>query len=929
MKTTHFSWLFLTLLFQISLLCVLASGQCLESQRNLLLQFKQSSTFDSSLSTKLVQWNQTTEDCCNWQGVTCNKTTGHVIGLDLNNEGITSEINSSSTLFRLQFLGRLNLASNSFNGTEIPSGLFNLTSLVYLNLSNSFSGQVPNVFSRMEKLVVLDLSYSYSLKIETPKLSIILQNLTQLAELYLDTVNMSSQGSDWSRAISSSLPNLRILSLTNCQITGPIDPSFGKLQFLSVIKLDGNNLNSPFPESFANLSSLTFLSLHSCNFSGVFPKRIFQIQTLQTLRVSYNELLKGSLPEFPRNGSLRELFLYNTNFSGGIPGSIGDLAMLYEIDFSQSNFSGRIPQSMANLTQLVRLSFAYNKFSGIIPPFGKSKNLTYIDLSNNQLSGPIPSTHFEGIDNLVHIDLSFNLFNGSIPSSLFAFPSLQNFLLHFNHFDGLLSNFSSASSSQLETLTLSSNKLNGPIPASIFDLKKLKSLSVSYNNLSGTLQLERFQKLENLYSLDLSHNRLSITTSLNNSNTSLLPEPYVLPKLSSLDLHSNHLTGKIPIPPDIYDYADYSSNNFSSSIPPDIGYNISAAYFFSASRNNLTGTIPESICNAVNLVVLDLSNNIFRGKIPPCLLQKGKVLEVLNLGNNNLTGNISGTFVKECGPRNHWPNLQIIDIASNQFTDKVPQNWFVNWTGMMDGKNDAQLKVDYLSTSENYLDTVTVTVKGLQIELVKILTIFNTIDISNNMLEGDVPAMFGQLRWLRLLNLSHNAFTNSIPASLGNLKQLEALDMSVNKLGGTIPTELASLNFLSFLNLSYNQLTGRIPTASQFYTFEEGSFRGNKGLCGNPLNISCVEAERKPSSGSEYEQYSSDKIQWEMISAEIGFSVGLGIVVMPLFFYTRWRRYYYEHVDRALSKILHILSQERRNQGQRRGNGTQARRGRM
>lgn len=406
----------------------------------------------------------------------------------------------------------------------------------------------------------------------------------------------------------------------------------------------------------------------------------------------------------------------------------------------------------------------------------------------------------------------------------------------------------------------------------------------------------------------------------------------------------------------------------------------------------MTGTVPESICIAVNLVVLDLSNNIFSGKIPSCLLHKGKVLEVLNLGNNNLTGNISGTFVKECGlktldlhanqlegnvptslancttlevlnlgnnhlggtfpcfikrssslrvlvlrsnnfygsilcsgPRNHWPNLQIIDIASNQFTDKVPQNWFVNWTGMMDGKNDAQLKVDYLSTSENYLDTVTVTVKGFQIELVKILTIFNTIDISNNMFEGDVPDMFGKLRWLRFLNLSHNAFTNSIPPSLGNLKQLEALDLSVNKLDGRIPTELGSLNFLSFLNLSYNQLSGRIPTASQFNTFEEGSFGGNKGLCGNPLNISCVEAESKP----EYEQYSNDKIQWEMISAEIGFSVGLGIVVMPLLFYKRWRRYYYEHVDRALSKILHILSQERRNQGQRRGNGTPARRGRM
>ncbi|KAK1370706.1 leucine-rich repeat receptor-like serine/threonine-protein kinase BAM2 [Heracleum sosnowskyi] len=293
MKIPHMSWLFLTPLFQL-MLCVLAFGQCLNSERNLLLQLKQNLTFNSSSSTKLVHWNQTTEDCCNWRGVTCNKTSGRVIGLDLENEAITSKINSSSTLFKLQFLEIFNLASNRFNETEIPAGLFNLTRLVYLNLSNSFSGQVPNVFSHMEKLVVLDLSSSNSLVIENPNLSRIVQNLTQLTELYLDTVNMSS---DWSRAISSSLPNLRILSLTDCHITGPIDPSFGKFQFLSVINLDRNNLSVPFPKSFANLSTLTDLSLHSCNLSGVFPQRILQKPTLKALRLSYNELLEVSLPE--------------------------------------------------------------------------------------------------------------------------------------------------------------------------------------------------------------------------------------------------------------------------------------------------------------------------------------------------------------------------------------------------------------------------------------------------------------------------------------------------------------------------------------------------------------------------------------------------------------------------------------------------------
>lgn len=160
MKIRLFSWLFLIPLFQILLGIdiLLVSGQCLDNQKSLLLQLKNGLTFESSFSTKLVWWNQST-DCCNWRGVTCNKSTGQVIGLDLNSESISGVNNSSVTVFSLQFLQRLNLAYNSFNSTEIPSGLFNLTSLTYLNLSNSgFAGQIPNGFSRMTRLVTLDLS---------------------------------------------------------------------------------------------------------------------------------------------------------------------------------------------------------------------------------------------------------------------------------------------------------------------------------------------------------------------------------------------------------------------------------------------------------------------------------------------------------------------------------------------------------------------------------------------------------------------------------------------------------------------------------------------------------------------------------------------------------------------------------------------------
>ncbi|KAJ9545378.1 hypothetical protein OSB04_025085 [Centaurea solstitialis] len=135
------------------------SGQCLNDQKSLLLALKNDLKFDPSLSTKIVGWNESL-DCCHWGGVACDKA-GQVTRLDISNESISGGIDGSSTLFGLSFLQSLNLADNSFNSAQLPSGFGKLTVLSYLNLSNSnFQGQVPGDFSLMKRLVTLDLSSS-------------------------------------------------------------------------------------------------------------------------------------------------------------------------------------------------------------------------------------------------------------------------------------------------------------------------------------------------------------------------------------------------------------------------------------------------------------------------------------------------------------------------------------------------------------------------------------------------------------------------------------------------------------------------------------------------------------------------------------------------------------------------------------------------
>ncbi|KAK4407623.1 hypothetical protein Sango_0343300 [Sesamum angolense] len=112
-----------------------AYSQCLEDQRTLLLELRNELMFSSTVSTKLVLWNHT-QDCCSWEGAECDGA-GHVISLQLNEEGISGGIHNSSSLSGLRYLQKLNLAYNDFGGVQIPGGILNLKHLTHLDLSNA------------------------------------------------------------------------------------------------------------------------------------------------------------------------------------------------------------------------------------------------------------------------------------------------------------------------------------------------------------------------------------------------------------------------------------------------------------------------------------------------------------------------------------------------------------------------------------------------------------------------------------------------------------------------------------------------------------------------------------------------------------------------------------------------------------------------
>ncbi|KAI3902780.1 hypothetical protein MKW92_052144 [Papaver armeniacum] len=182
-----------------------------------------------------------------------------------------------------------------------------------------------------------------------------------------------------------------------------------------------------------------------------------------------------------------------------------------------------------------------------------------------------------------------------------------------------------------------------------------------------------------------------------------------------------------------------------------------------------------------------------------------------------------------------------------------------------------------------YQQTVTVTVKGIVTELVKILTIFTIIDLSNNNFEGEIPVSIGNLTSLYGLNFSSNALTGTIPSTFGNLKHLESLDLSRNKMTGEIPFQLAGLSSLSVLNVSFNKLTGKIPSGGQFQTFQSSSFQRNVGLCGFPLSKDCNTTTESPPNGlNSVEEKAKNEFDWVLFAVTfLGFVVGACMVIGP------------------------------------------------
>ncbi|CAD6269201.1 unnamed protein product [Miscanthus lutarioriparius] len=99
---------------------------------------------------------------------------------------------------------------------------------------------------------------------------------------------------------------------------------------------------------------------------------------------------------------------------------------VFSITLSGKNITGSIPVELTKLSGLVELRLDGNSFSGQIPDFSECRNLQYIHLENNQLTGELPSS-LGDLPNLKELYVQNNKLSGQVPKALFKRSIILNF----------------------------------------------------------------------------------------------------------------------------------------------------------------------------------------------------------------------------------------------------------------------------------------------------------------------------------------------------------------------------------------------------------------------------------------------------------------------------------------------------------------------
>ncbi|CDY11072.1 BnaC06g23240D [Brassica napus] len=714
---------------------------CILKERNALLDLKKfliSTTEEGQSEPVLPTWtNDTTSDCCQWERVKCNSTSGRVLELSIRGLNLKkSSLLNFSLLHPFEEVQSVDLSESKFGGFfDGPEGYKSLSRLRNLEIldlsSNKFNISVFPFLNAATSLTTLLLQGN---NMSSPFPAKELSALVKLKFLDLSGNGFSGSMELQGKSVHSFKFSIKVLDLSQNYLVGDFPLCLTGLTGLRVLDLSSNQMSGKIPSSLANLESLEYFSLFDNNFEGFFS--LDSLANLSMLKVfgvnsRSNSFQVVSDDSWKPKFQLNAIALRSCNLEK-VPDFLLHQKDLRHVDLSNNNISGQFPSwLLANNTKLdnigwilphlLSLNISKNGFQGSMPSsLGNMKSINNLDISHNSFGGKLPRSFVEGCYSLSILKLSHNKLSGE------AFPESTNF-------------------TRVSQLSMDNNQFTGTIGQGLRRLRSLYMLDVSHNNLTGGIPSWIGQN-QFLGALQLSNNMLE---------GEIPPSLFNIFSLRLLDLSGNGLSGGLPSEINTFlanvVVLDLRNNRLSGNIPEFINTQTTNILL---RGNNLTGRIPRQLCGLSNIHLLDLANNRLSGSIPSCLsntsLGLGKEdapysyslgVAVVAPGDSTSTDSFSYLSLKIGGILNY---LYGLDLSENELTGEIPS-----------GLGDL-LKLRALNLSHNYLS-------------------------------GVVPATFSGIRNLESLDLSFNRLHGWIPPQLTALSSLAVFNVSYNNLSGVIP----------------------------------------------------------------------------------------------------------------------------------------------
>ncbi|KAE8722814.1 hypothetical protein F3Y22_tig00013565pilonHSYRG00041 [Hibiscus syriacus] len=356
-----------------------------------------------------------------------------------------------------------------------------------------------------------------------------------------------------------------------------------------------------------------------------------------------------------------------------------------ELNLAGKSFYNNIPQEIGHLRRLEILDMTNNSISGEIPS-NISSRLTRFNMRGNRLTGEIPA--FLGhLSNLKFLSFANNSLRGSIPPSLGNLSSIQTLVLMANELTGILPE-ALGQLTNLSGFSIAGNTISGILPISMFNLSNIIIFDIGRNKIQGTFHSDLEINMPRVEFFSVQGNQISGQIPISISNASELnvlqfqdnrlhgnvPSLEKLDSLFRVNLGSNHLGhGKegdlnflcaLANNTKLESLYVYDNNFGGGSIPASLG-KCQNLLTMDLSDNNISGTIPPQVFRLSSMsIALDLSSNYLTGPIPPSLSSLRGLVE-LDLSDNNLSGGIPKFLVS-------FRALKYLNLSFNDFEGVIP-----------------------------------------------------------------------------------------------------------------------------------------------------------------------------------------------------------------------------------------------------------------